>query len=369
LTNTLGNIFKITGFGESHGKSIGVVVDGCPAGFPLDLKQVQAELNRRRPGQSDITTTREEKDKVEIVSGFFNGKTTGAPICMIISNLDKDSSKYEELKWTPRPGHADYPAQIRYKGYNDYRGGGMFSGRITAIHVMGGAIAKQLLQTLNIDIICFTRAIGSISMQDKVFTGLRNKIESNDVRCPDMEAAEKMIKEIENAKNEGDSLGGIVECIAHNIPAGLGQPVFDTLDGDLSKAFFSIPAVKAVVFGEGLLAASMRGSENNDPYILADNNIITESNNSGGILGGMSNGMPIRCRLYFKPTPSISKKQKTIDLRTGKQTFIEIKGRHDPCIVPRAVPVVESVVALVLIDHALRAGLIPQALEEKNELQ
>lgn len=369
MSNSIGVMFKVTSFGESHGKCIGVVIDGCPAGMMLDIQNIQEELNRRRPGQSDISTPRNEKDNVEILSGLFQGYTTGAPICMIIWNKDINSTKYDELKNTPRPGHADYPAFIRYNGYNDYRGGGRFSGRITASYVMAGAIAKQLLKILNIKVACYTKAIGNIQMPSIDLEKALDLKDSNVVRCPDTVTASKMKKIIENARKEGDSLGGVIECICLNVPAGIGQPLFDNLEGDLSKALFSIPAVKAVEFGEGIASALKRGSDNNDPYKIEAGRIITESNNSGGILGGISNGMPITCRLYIKPTPSISKQQKTVNLKTSKETKINIKGRHDPCIVPRAGPIAENVIAMVLIDHALRAGLIQQVLGEKHGLR
>ena len=366
MSNSIGTNFKVTSFGESHGDCIGVIVDGCPAGLKLDLIQIQEELNRRRPGQSKLSTSRDEKDRAEILSGVFNGKTTGAPICMIIWNKDRDSSIYEEFKRKPRPGHADYTAQIRYGGHNDYRGGGRFSGRITASYVMAGAIAKQLLQILDIEIIAYTKALGGTHMPERTLKEIKNKTEINAVRCPDLETAEKMVRAIEKAKKEGDSLGGVVECVILGVPVGLGQPIFDNLESDLSKALFSIPAVKAVEFGEGILAASLKGSENNDQYSINQNRVISRSNNAGGIIGGISTGMPIKCRVFIKPTPSILKKQKTVNLETWEETTIQIKGRHDPSIVPRAVPVVENVIALVIADHVLRASLIPQVLVEKE---
>ena len=369
MSNSIGVIFKVTSFGESHGPYIGVVVDGCPAGLMLDVQNIQEELNRRRPGQSDISTSRKEKDKFEILSGVFQGYTTGAPICMIIMNEDINSINYEEMKNTPRPGHADYPAYIRYKGYNDYRGGGRFSGRITASYVMAGAIAKQLLKTLNIKVACYTKAIGNIQMPSINPKKALNLIDSNAVRCPDTVTANKMKKIIEKARKDGDSLGGVIECICLTVPAGIGQPIFDSLEGDLSKALLSIPAVKAIEFGEGIASAMKRGSENNDQYKIETGKIITESNNSGGIIGGITNGMPITCRLYIKPTPSIAKQQKTVNLTTLKETQINIKGRHDPCIVPRAGPVAESVISIVLVDHILRAGLLPQVLGEKHGIR
>lgn len=353
-------------FGESHGKCVGAVVDGCPAGLMLSEKDVQKELNRRRPGQSDLTTTRAEIDEVEILSGVFEGYTTGAPICMIVWNKDVDSSKYERVKYEPRPGHADYTGRVRYGGFNDYRGGGRFSGRITLSYVMGGAIAKKLLsEILKIEILAHTIEIGGIKAGSTNLEEIKQS-ENNPVRCADSEAAEKMIKRIKQVQGEKDSIGGIIECLALNVPAGLGDPVFNTLEGDLSKALYAIPAVKSVEFGSGVNAAKMTGSQHNDPFAIRDGKVITLSNYAGGILGGISNGMPITCRVTIKPTASIGKPQKTVNLKNMKETTIEIEGRHDPCIVPRAVPVVEAMVALVIVDHAISANLIPKVLKKKT---
>ena len=359
--NTIGKNLRITSIGESHGKIVGVVIDGCPAGLGLDLEKLRADLDRRRPGQSNITTTRSETDQAEVLSGLYNGVTTGAPITIIIKNQDRDSSKYLEARWTPRPGHADYTAGLRYGEHQDPRGGGRFSGRNTAGFVMAGSVAKQLLETIGTKILAYTHQIGGIMAPEPIST---EQVEDNPVRCPDPETAGEMIKEIERVKVEGDSIGGKVKVKAHNPPKGIGDPVFDTLEGDLAKAFFSIPAVKAVEFGAGVKAAELLGSENNDQFIIVDGEVRTETNNSGGILGGISNGMPIEATITFKPTPSILKPQKTVDLKTMKEISIKIEGRHDPCIIPRAVPVVEAMMALVLADHALRAGKIPRVLGE-----
>ena len=365
MSNSIGKIFRVTSFGESHGKSIGVIIDGCPAGVELDMDYIQSELDRRRPGQSSITTSRNELDKFEILSGVFNGRTTGAPICMIIWNQDRDSSKYHQLKDTPRPGHADYTASLRYGGFNDYRGGGRFSGRITAGFVMAGAVSKQILEQKGITINAFTQQIGELKAPP-VSKETITEAECSPVRCPHPETAEKMIQFINEVKRTGDSIGGVVECHAYVVPPGVGQPIFDTLEGDLSKAFFAIPAVKAVEFGAGVRHAEMRGSESNDPFMIHDGAVETSSNNSGGILGGISNGIPIVSRVTFKPTPSIQKAQKTVNLKTREETEIAIEGRHDPCIVPRAVPVVESVTAIVLVDHLMRCGMLSQVMEGKS---
>ncbi len=363
--NSIGTLFRVTSFGESHGKCLGVVIDGCPAGLRLNIDGIQMELDRRRPGQSGLTTNRDEPDRVEVLSGVFEGQTTGAPVCMLVWNRNQDSSKYDMERTMPRPGHADYPAIVRYGGFNDHRGGGRFSGRITVGHVMAGALAKQLLnEKLGVEVLAYTASLGGIFAPCPSIEEIRMNTEKNPVRCPHPESAERMEQLILKAKDEGDSLGGVVKCIALNMPPGVGQPIFDTLEGDLSKVLFAVPAVKAVEFGVGVEYANLRGSESNDPYMLEAGKVAQKSNNSGGILGGLSDGAAIILRATFKPTPSISRPQRTINLSTMEETEISIKGRHDPCIVPRAVPVVEAVVAMALVDHAMRRGLIPQVLEE-----
>ncbi len=353
--NTLGKHYRITSIGESHGQLVSVVIDGCPAGHKLDMEQLQADLDRRRPGQSTVTTQRREQDKAEVFTGLYNGVTTGAPITIITRNTDRDSTKYHEQRWTPRPGHADYTAGLRYGEHQDPRGGGRFSGRNTIGFVMAGAVAKQVLTCIGTNIIGYTHQIGNVVASEPTSY---KQIEENIVRCPDMETAEKMIHEIEAAQSDDDSVGGKVRCTALNPPRGIGDPVFDTLEGDLAKAFFSIPAVKAVEFGSGVESAGMRGSMHNDQYVIQDGEVVTKTNHCGGILGGISTGMPITATVTFKPTPSISKPQQTVDLRTKTETIIKITGRHDPCIVPRAVPVVEAMMAIVLLDHVLGAGIV-----------
>lgn len=361
MSNTIGRLYRVTSFGESHGRCVGVVVDGCPAGHRLDLEHVQAELDRRRPGQSGVSTPRREDDRVEVLSGVFNGVTTGAPICMLIWNRDIDSTRYEEHRRTPRPGHADYTAEKRYGGHQDYRGGGRFSGRITAGYVMAGALAKQVLAaTHGIEALGYTSQIGSTVAPDVSLDQVRENTEGNPVRCPDPDTAREMERDILKARDEGDSVGGAVRCVVLSVPPGVGQPVFDTLEGDLAKALFGVPAVKAVEFGAGTALASMRGSESNDPYMVVGGRVETASNNMGGVLGGVSTGAPIELTVTFKPTPSVSKPQQTVDLKTLKETTITIEGRHDPCIVPRAVPVVESVVATVILDHMMQRGYVGQ---------
>ncbi|MDW8084356.1 MAG: chorismate synthase [Candidatus Caldarchaeum sp.] len=356
--NIIGERFVVVSFGESHGRCVGALVDGCPPGIPLTEQDIQVELDRRRPGQSLVTTTRSEEDRVEILTGVFAGYTTGAPILMLVWNKDVDSRPYEVIKNTPRPGHADYPAAIKYKGFNDWRGGGRFSGRITAGYVMAGAVAKKLLSKIGVEVLAYSLEIGGVRARALTVEEIRQNRYANEVRCPDFEAAEQMKKVVLAARKEGDSVGGIVECIALNLPVGLGEPVFDSLDSDLAKALLSIPAVKGVEFGRGFEAARLRGSENNDPYTIVDGKITTVTNNSGGILGGLSTGSPLVLRIAFKPASSIAKKQKTVDVVAAQETEIIVPGRHDPTVVPRAVPVVESVVAFVLADHVLRAGLL-----------
>lgn len=367
LANIIGERLIALNFGESHGKCVGVVVDGVPAALPLSESDIQYKLDLRRPGQSIVTTQRKEEDKVEILSGVFNGYTTGAPICMVIWNKDQDSRPYELIKNIPRPGHADYPAYVKYHGYNDYRGGGRFSGRLTATFVMAGAIAEKLLRyTLNIEVLAYTYSIGNIKARELTIDEIRALRYSNEVRCPDQEAAEEMKKAILRARSEGDSLGGIVECIVLNVPIGLGEPIFGALESDLARALFGIPSVKGVEFGSGFYGSTLRGSENNDAYEIKDGKIVTKTNNSGGILGGISNGMPIKLRVAFKPPSSIAKKQMSIDLINMKETEIVVPGRHDPCVVPRAPPIVESLVAFIIADHAIRAGMIPTVLDNER---
>ncbi|MGD1838516.1 MAG: chorismate synthase [Nitrososphaeraceae archaeon] len=363
--NTIGQSFTVTSFGESHGKCVGSVVDGCPAGLDLDENDIQHELDLRKPGQSIITTQRKESDTVEILSGTFNGFTTGAPICTLIWNKDSDSSSYEKIKNIPRPGHCDYPALVKYGGYSDYRGSGRFSGRLTASFVMAGAIGKKLLKKIiGVEIIAYTLKIGHIKSNTISFQEAREQRYSNDVRCPDLDSAKKMKDLIMDTRKKGDSLGGVVECICMGIPPGLGEPIFNSLESDLSHALFSIPAVKAVEFGSGFAGSETSGSTNNDLYIKNNDKIITTTNNSGGILGGLSNGMPIVIRVGFKPAASIAKNQKTLDLSSNELVDLKVPGRHDPCVVPRAVPVVESMVSIVLVDHGIRSGKIPSVLRE-----
>jgi len=362
--NSIGKALVLTCFGESHGKCVGAVIDGCPAGLPISEREIQAELEKRRPGFTDVSTPRIEQDTVEILSGVYNGFATGAPICMLVQNQDVDSRPYELIRNKPRPGHADYTAYIRYGGFNDFRGGGRFSGRITAAYVMAGALARKLLSTMNIEVLAHTVQIGRVMLSKEVsYNDIRRNVYQNPVRCAAPETASSMRDEILEASASGDSVGGIVEALALNVPAGLGDPIFGSLDSDIAKLFFNIPAVKGVEFGSGFKSASMKGSENNDEYVLKEGKVSTLTNNAGGILGGISTGMPILVRVAFKPTSSIPKKQKTVDLSRMEETEIEFTGWSDPCVVPRAVPVVESCLAFILADHAIRAGKIPRILK------
>ncbi len=364
--NSTGKEFKVTSFGESHGKLVGVVIDGCPAGLPLSEADVQSELDHRIPLQPKIVSGRIEKDVVEILAGVLNGFTTGAPIAMTVANKEADSSDYEAIKDLPRPGHADYTAYVKYGGFNDYRGAGRFSGRVTVALIMAGTVAKKLLRTFDVDVLAYTTAIGKVKMDKKPSMEEIRKLKyQSAVRCPDLAVAEKMEAAIINARKEGDSLGGIIECVALNVPAGVGEPLFDSLDADIAKALFSVPAVKGVELGAGFNAAALKGSENNDAFQIRKGKVVTVTNQSGGILGGISNGMPIAIRVAVKPTPSIAKQQHTVNLSTMKDATISVKGRHDPCVVPKAVPAVEAAVAITLADHMIRAGFIPRVLKER----
>ena len=358
MGNSIGSQFVVTSFGESHGRCVGVVVDGCPAGLPIGIDEIQAEVDRRKPQSSAGGTGRREEDRVEVLSGILNGTSTGAPICMLAWNKDADSSAYEEIVNTPRPGHADYTAFLKYGRYTDFRGGGRFSGRITAGFVMAGAIARKLLALSGIEIIAHTLQVGDIKAGPHPSDITRKNVDKSPVRCADNAAAAEMIRLIKEVQRQADSIGGIVEVLAFNVPGGLGEPVFDTLEGELSKAFFAIPATRGVEFGSGFTAAAMKGSQHNDLFSMRDKKLVTLTNHAGGISGGMSNGMPIIARVAFKPTASIGKTQRTIDLKTGKKVDLSVRGRHDSCIVPRAVPVVEAMTAVVLCDFALRAGII-----------
>ncbi len=344
--NTFGNFFKLTTFGESHGRAIGGVLDGCPAGLELDFEAVQKDLDRRKPGQSAIVTQRKEPDTVEFYSGIFEGKTTGTPIGFAIHNTNQKSQDYSHIKDSYRPSHADYVYDQKY-GFRDYRGGGRSSARETASRVVGGAIAKQFLQGIEIN--AFVSQVGALQMV-KAYNELDfSLIESNPVRCPDPEMAHKMEKYIKKIKKEGDTVGGVITCVAQNVPIGLGEPVFDKLHADLGKAMLSINAVKGFEYGSGFEGVKMKGSEHNDQF---NTNGTTKTNYSGGIQGGVSNGMDIYFNVAFKPVATVIQPYETID-KEGNKVMTQGKGRHDPCVVPRAVPIVEAMTALVLADFML----------------
>ena len=366
--NSMGKEFIVTSFGESHGKIIGVIVDGCPAGLQLSEADIQPELDNRIPPKPRIVSARIEKDMVKILSGVFNGSTTGAPICMIVENKEADSSDYETIKNLPRPGHADYTSWIKYGGFGDFRGGGIFSGRATVALIMAGAVAKKLLRKYEVDVVAYTKAIGNVKLERKVTQEEIGKHRcENAVRCPDSTCASMMETAIIEARKEGDSLGGIIEVLIMNVPPGVGEPLFDGLDADMAKALLSVPAVKGVEFGAGFKAAELKGSENNDDFQVIRGEVTTLTNNAGGVLGGISTGMPIIARVAIKPTPSIAKKQQTVNLSTMENASLSVKGRHDPCIVPKAVPAVEATIAVTIADHMIRAGLIQKVIKKEKK--
>ena len=363
MSNSIGEKFQITSFGSSHGPALGAIIDGCPANLELSREDIQKELDKRKPGTSNVTTPRKEDDEVQILSGIFEGKTDGTPITGVIFNKNQHSKDYAMFKNTPRPSHGDYGWMKKYGNY-DYNGGGRGSGRVTIGHVIGGAIAKKLLKTKNIEIISHVTQIGDIKAKKQDFNTIKENIEKNPVRCGDLKAANKMEELILAKKQQGDSVGGIVETIAINVPEGLGEPVFERLDGDLARILMNIGAVKGVEIGLGFDVVNHTASQINDEFEIKDGKILTKTNNSGGIIGGMSNGMPIVSKIAVKPTPSISKCQNSINLEKMENEKIEIKGRHDPCICPRVTVVAESSTALVLADHMIRSGIIhPTNLE------
>lgn len=351
--NTYGKIFKITTFGESHGKGIGLVIDGCPAGLSLNLDFIQSELARRRPGQSKIVTQRKEPDTIEILSGVFEGKTTGTPIGLYIPNQDQKSRDYDHIKDKYRPSHAGYVYDQKY-GFRDYRGGGRSSARETASRVAAGAVAKQLLQTENMVVRAYVSQVGDLQLNKPYNEVDWDHIEQNPVRTADREMAVQMEEYIKKIKKEGDTIGGVITCVVQNCPVGLGEPAFDKLHAELGKAMLSINAVKGFEYGSGFEGVKMRGSAHNDLFENRDGKIHTQTNYSGGIQGGISNGMDIYFRVAFKPVATIMRDQTSVD-KEGQEATVTGKGRHDPCVVPRAVPIVEAMAALVLADFYLRA--------------
>lgn len=348
MSNTIGKLFTFTSFGESHGKGIGGIIDGCPAGIDMDEAFIQNELDRRKPGQSSIATPRKEDDKVEFLSGVFEGKTTGTPIAFVIWNQNQHSTDYDHLKEVYRPSHADFTYQQKY-GIRDHRGGGRSSARETAARVVAGAVAKLVLKTKGVEITAYTSQVGHIAMTQTVDTVDLTLTESNIVRCPQQEVAEQMIEYIKELKKSGDSIGGIISCIIKGLPVGLGEPIFDKLQARLAAAMLSINASHGFDYGRGFEGVSLRGSQMNDSFIKSGDKVSTKTNNSGGIQGGISNGEEVYFRVLFKPVATISKKQETLDIHTN-EVELEAKGRHDPCVLPRAVPIVEAMAAITLLD-------------------
>ena len=346
MNNSFGNIFRLTSFGESHGHAIGGIIDGCPAGYDICLDKVENEMNRRKPGQSNIVTQRKENDKVEFLSGIFEGKTTGSPIGFIIKNNDQKSKDYSHIKDSFRPSHADFVYEEKY-GHRDYRGGGRSSARETACRVVAGAVAKQIIK--DIEIYAFTSSIGNISLDKKYDSIDFKKIEESIVRCPDEKVSDEMILSVKSARKQGDTLGGVITCVIKNTPIGLGEPVFNKLHSELGKAMLSINAVKGFEYGSGFNGTKMKGSEHND---IINPDKSTRTNFSGGIQGGISNGMDIYFNVAFKPVATIMKDQNTIDNK-GEEKIIKGKGRHDPCVIPRAIPIVEAMAAMVILDFYL----------------
>jgi len=351
--NSFGTMFRVTTFGESHGPAVGVVVDGCPPRLPITVEEIQQELERRRPGQSAITTQRRESDSVEILSGVRDGVTLGTPISLLVRNSDQRSGDYDEMRTKFRPSHADYTYQAKY-GVRAWEGGGRASARETIGRVAAGVLARKALAAAGpIDIVAWVQRVQDLEVDVDPTKVTREAVESNIVRCPDAATATKMIALIDNARKAGDSLGGVVEAVARGVPPGLGEPVFDKLDADLAKAMLSLPAAKGFEIGSGFAGTRLTGSQHNDPFYDGGGRVRTRSNRSGGVQGGISNGEEIVIRVAFKPTATILREQETVD-ESGHDTTIKARGRHDPCVLPRAVPIVEAMLALVLADHFLR---------------
>lgn len=354
-SNSFGHTFQLSTFGESHGGGVGVIVDGCPPRLSISREEIQADLDRRRPGQSALTTPRQEEDQVEILSGVFEGISLGSPISLLVRNNDAKPSAYENMKTVYRPSHADYTTDAKY-GIRNWQGGGRASARSTIAHVAAGAIARKLLaEAAGIEVVAWVSEVHGITSTVDLDSVTAAQVDANDVRCPDAKAAKAMEAAIHTARGNQDSVGGIVTCVARGVPAGLGMPIFDKLEADLAKAMLSIPATKGFEIGSGFAGTHLTGSEHNDAFIPGEGErrIATATNRSGGVQGGISNGQPIFFRTAFKPTATISQSQQTVD-QEGKATTLEARGRHDPCVLPRAVPIVEALTCLVLADHYLR---------------
>ncbi len=351
MSNTFGKIFTLTSFGESHGEAVGGVIDGMPAGIDVDMTFIQQELDRRKPGQSALTTSRKEKDEVELLSGVFEGKTTGAPIGFIVRNTNQHSHDYDNMRDLFRPSHADYTYYEKY-GIRDHRGGGRSSARITIARVVGGAFAKLVLRQIGIDIKAYTSQVGDIKLENDYLHYDLDTIEQNDVRCPDKEKAAEMEQLIKEVKSEGDTIGGVITGVIKGCPVGLGEPEFGKLHAQLGAAMLSINAAKGFEYGDGFAGVTMRGSEQNDAFTIENGKITTKTNHSGGIQGGISNGQDIVFRVAFKPVATLLKDQQTVD-REGNMTTFKAQGRHDPCVLPRAVPIVEAMAAMTILDMYL----------------
>jgi chorismate synthase len=354
MSSSFGQVFRVHSFGESHGGAVGAVVDGCPPRLPLAVDEIQRDLDRRKPGQSRLTTPRQEGDRAEILSGVFEGRTLGTPIAILVRNEDARPSAYEEMKDLYRPSHADYTYEAKY-GIRNWQGGGRASARETIARVAGGAIARKLLaQAAGVEVLAWVSRVHEVEAKVDGGTVTLEQVESNDVRCPDPAAAAEMIRRIDAARERGDSLGGVVECVARGVPPGLGAPAFDKLEAELARAMMSLPASKGFEIGSGFAGTRMTGIEHNDPFVPGeDGRPHTTSNRSGGVQGGISNGEPVVVRVAFKPTATISQAQQTVNA-AGEAVTLEAQGRHDPCVLPRAVPMVEAMVCLVLADHWLR---------------
>ncbi len=357
MSSIYGNSLKLSIFGQSHGAAIGMTLDGIPAGLPVDMEQLQEFLDRRAPGQNEYSTSRWEADKPEFLSGIVDGYTCGAPICAVIRNTNTRSTDYSNLYDQPRPGHADYAAQVKYGGYQDVAGGGHFSGRLTAALCIAGGLCKQWLSAQGIRVGAHISVIGGVADEPVYFDWTDPDLDSvnRDFPVLDPKAGEKMRQAIANARAEGDSVGGIVECAVTGLPAGIGDPMFDGMEGRIAQIIFGIPAVKGLDFGSGFNGSNLRGSENNDAFTVREGKIVTETNNAGGILGGITTGMPLIFQVAFKPTPSIAKPQRSVSLSKMESVDLTVSGRHDPCIVPRAVPVVEAAAAVAIFDANLSA--------------
>ncbi len=356
--NTIGDRYRTTIFGTSHGPFVGCTIEGLPAGTHVDVSFVQGQLDRRRPGQSLLTSQRKEEDRLELAEGIRDGVTTGEPIVAIIRNQDVQSKSYANIARVPRPGHGDFTALMKYGGKSDLRGGGQLSGRMTAPLVVSGAIARQLLARKGIMFYAHAAQIGKVAAKPVTAREIQDNVERTPVRCADLDAADRMIAEVEGARKDRDSVGGMIEAIITGLPAGVGEPFFSSVESALAHLMFSVPAVKGIDFGAGFRSASMRGSEHNDPFVVQGGRVLTATNHAGGILGGITDGMPVTFRVVVKPTASIARPQRSVDIDKMQETEVVVTGRHDPCIVPRAVPVVENAAAMPILDLMFAGGFM-----------